>query len=369
MPRRPHPRQDAEASALQFLDTPIFWQTKGAAKLDETQLLPVVAAPSLLNADQFPRETEHDTTGADTMARDIRGYHGERGMIVSPNFSSRGGKKVRLLIVHTAEGARTNAGLGAYFANKANQVSSHAGIDDHGIETFVPYDQAAWTCRSANAIADQVELCGFAAWNRLNWVSNHPNMLSLLAQWLRERAAARGIPLRKLTPAQVAAGESGVIAHVDWTVGMKDGTHTDCGTGFPWDVVMALATGGSAPAPKPVTPPVPKDATPMNVMPWTLPAGTGMQATIPIPLFPPFDMNTHAELWMVTGWEDAEISSMYYVRDAGPGATPEQEHWGGTGEWTLVHDDRPGFNLGPDCTSVAVQYSSPRPIQCLIRYP
>jgi hypothetical protein len=365
MPRRSYPRQDAEASALQDLDTPIFWQTKGAAKLDETQLLPIVPPPALLNADQFPRESEH-AHGGPGVPR-MLGSVDARGLIKSPNFSSRGGKKVRLLIVHTAEGSTSVEGLGAYFANAANQVSSHAGIDDHRIETYVPYDQAAWTCRSANAIADQVELCGFARWTRVQWMSEHPEMLLLTAQWLRERAAARGIPLRKLTPAQVAAGDSGVIAHVDWTVGMKDGTHTDAGNGFPWDYVMAVATGGSAP-----TPPTPKPEpmqTPTHVLAWTLPAGDNMQETIPVPVFPPYALDQHAELWMTTGWENAHIDSMYYIRDRGPELSPEQENWGGTGEWTLVHDDRPGFDLGPDCTSVAISYSSPRPIQCLIRYP
>jgi hypothetical protein len=74
-------------------------------------------------------------------------------------------------------------------------------------------------------------------------------MLELTAQWIRERCQARGIPIRKLTPAEVAAGKAGVCGHVDWTVGMKDGSHTDPGTSFPWDHVMALANGGEAPHP------------------------------------------------------------------------------------------------------------------------
>jgi N-acetyl-anhydromuramyl-L-alanine amidase AmpD len=33
-----------------------------------------------------------------------------------------------------------------------------------------------------------------------------------------------------------------VIGHIDWTVGMQDGTHTDPGTGFPWDLVLTADT-------------------------------------------------------------------------------------------------------------------------------
>jgi hypothetical protein len=162
-------------------------------------------------------------------------------VIASPNFSARGKAPVRLVVIHTAEGARTTASLGAFFAKKATGASSHTGIDDKGIEQYVPYDKTAWTIRSANGISDNVELCGFAKWTRAQWLDEHTPMLRLCAQWIRERCTARGIPIKKLTPAEVAAGKAGVIGHVDWTVGMKDGSHTDPGPGFPWDVVIGWA--------------------------------------------------------------------------------------------------------------------------------
>ena len=162
-------------------------------------------------------------------------------MIPSPFYSSRRNKSVRLLIIHTAEGARTVESLGSWFQNSGAQTSSHAGIDDNRIETYVSYDKAAWTSRSANAISDNVELCGFANWSYDEWM-RHPKMLQLTAQWIRERCSARNIPIRKLTPAQVAAGESGICGHVDWTIGMRDGSHTDPGKNFPWDYVISLAS-------------------------------------------------------------------------------------------------------------------------------
>lgn len=164
-------------------------------------------------------------------------------MISSPNRSGRGKAPVRLVVLHTAEGARTNQALGNYFANPAAQASSHVGIDDVGIEAFVPYEMASWTIRSANPISDNAELCGFAAWSRATWLNEHPRMLELAADWIRERCIARDIPIRKLTPEQVGNGEAGVCGHVDWTLGTGDGTHTDPGTAFPWDVVIALACG------------------------------------------------------------------------------------------------------------------------------
>lgn len=153
-------------------------------------------------------------------------------------------------MIHTAEGSRTVESLGGYFASASSQVSSHVGIDDNRIEQYVDYAEASWTALSANPISDQAELCGFAAWTRDNWLNDHHRMLELTAQWITERCAARGIPLTKLTPAQLAAGQSGVIGHVDWTNGMHQGTHQDPGVGFPWDTVMGMAAmAGQSPAP------------------------------------------------------------------------------------------------------------------------
>jgi hypothetical protein len=160
-----------------------------------------------------------------------------------------------LVVIHTAEGARTTASLGNYFAKTSVQASSHAGIDDNGIETYVPYSEAAWTLRSGNSISDNVELCGFAAWTRTQWLTEHRRMLDLTAQWVRERCLARGIPIRRLTPQQVAAGQAGVCGHYDWTIGMRDGSHTDPGPGFPWDYVIDQAARSASALASPPPPP------------------------------------------------------------------------------------------------------------------
>jgi hypothetical protein len=159
---------------------------------------------------------------------------------VTVGSSSRGGAKVRLLALHTTEGSRTCPSLLAFFSRSDAQGSSHAGVCDKCLTEFLPYDRASWTLRSGNAISDNLEMCGFARWTRAEWLQ-HMTLLDLTAQWLAARSKARGIPLVKLTPAEVKAGRSGVIGHVDWTVGMSDGTHTDPGTSFPWDLVLTLA--------------------------------------------------------------------------------------------------------------------------------
>jgi hypothetical protein len=166
-----------------------------------------------------------------------------RVAIASPNYSSRGGSAVRLIVLHTAEGALTYQSLGAFFANPASGVSSHVGIDDSEgvIGEYVPRSGKAWTQGNANPYSVAAELCAFAAWTPAEWAA-HPTMLANTAAWVAEEAAALGIPLVRLSTAQAQDGHSaGVCAHVD--LGAAGGGHWDCGPGFPMDDVIAMATG------------------------------------------------------------------------------------------------------------------------------
>jgi hypothetical protein len=172
----------------------------------------------------------------------------KRVSIPSPNQSTRGGAGVRLIVIHTAEGATTYQSLGSYFANPSSAVSSHVGIDDTPgtVGEYVPRAAKAWTQGNANPVADAVELCAFAAWSTAQW-NQHPTMLSNCAAWIAEEAAAFGIPIVKLTPAQAQGSGRGVCFHSD--LGAWGGGHSDPGPGFPIDQVLAMAAGTPAPSP------------------------------------------------------------------------------------------------------------------------
>ncbi len=157
----------------------------------------------------------------------------------SPNYSSRKSAKVRLIIVHTAEGARTREALGGFFAKAATGASSHVGIDDTGITRYVPDAYSAWTARNANPVSVQAELCAFTAWTAVEWVK-HPGMIENTARWIAQASIDHGIPIVRLTPEQSVKG-TGVCAHWDITRGWKIGSHIDAGTQFPWDAVIARA--------------------------------------------------------------------------------------------------------------------------------
>jgi hypothetical protein len=161
---------------------------------------------------------------------------------------SRNGARVRLLAVHSTEGNGTAQQLrdAAWWTG-----SSHAINDEYGTlltpaEGTVPYDRASWTLRSGNPISENIEQVGWARYTRADWLAR-PKLLDTTARWLADRSKARGIPLVKLSPGDVALGKAGVIGHVDWTVGAQDGTHTDPGPNYPWDVVIAKARAYAAP--------------------------------------------------------------------------------------------------------------------------
>jgi hypothetical protein len=166
-----------------------------------------------------------------------------RKSIPSPNYSSRGGSGVRLIVVHTAEGARTIEELGNFFASSSSGVSSHTGIDDtpNTVGEYVKRGNKAWTAGNANPVAVQTELCAFASWSKAEW-DRHPEMLENCAKWIAEEAAYFNLPITKLTASQAQGSGRGVCQHND--LGSWGGGHWDCGGGFPIDDVLDMARGG-----------------------------------------------------------------------------------------------------------------------------
>lgn len=189
-----------------------------------------------------------------------------RVWIGSPNYSSRGGSGVRLIVLHSSEGATTYRSLGNFFANPSSGVSSHVGIDDtpNEIGEYVNRNNKAWTAANANPVAVQAELCcpsgASANWTRADW-NSHPTMLANTAAWIAEEARAFNIPIRNVgTDAQ--RGAAGVCQHRD--LGTWGGNHYDNGANFPIDDVIAMATGGG-PAPEPAPPPEDDDVANLTI--------------------------------------------------------------------------------------------------------
>lgn len=165
--------------------------------------------------------------------------------------SSRGGTVIALVAVHTNEGDnpafetvdRRAENLARWM--EGQPVSYHKVVDDDSVVLFVPDARMAWSLRSGNPRSLNVCMIGRARWSRGEWL-RHDRMLRMTATIVREWCDRYDIPLRKITPEQVGKNQRGVIGHWDWTVGKRDGSHTDPGPGFPWDVLMAYAGGTDA---------------------------------------------------------------------------------------------------------------------------
>lgn len=168
-----------------------------------------------------------------------------RKWIASPCYHGRSMNQVRIIVLHTAEGARTIEDLGHFFANYNNEVSSHVGADDKRgiIGEYVTRGNAAWTQANYNNDAVALELCGFASWSRDTWMNDHHNMLLNCADWIREEATKFGLPINSLTDSQSQGNGHGVTQHI--RLGSGGGGHVDCGSGFPMDYVIDLAKGGA----------------------------------------------------------------------------------------------------------------------------
>ena len=185
-----------------------------------------------------------------------------RVWIPSPNYSSRSGSGVRLVVVHTAEGARSFRDLGSFFGNSSAQVSSHVGIDDERgtIGEYVHRPDKAWCQASYNSMSICVELCGApinssqpcgANWTADEW-NRHDAMLANVADWIREECQHYGLPIKRLTAAEAQGSGRGVTSHND--LGAGGGGHWDPGPNFPWDRVLDMARGGTGPEPEPEQP-------------------------------------------------------------------------------------------------------------------
>ena len=155
-----------------------------------------------------------------------------RVAIPSPNYSSRGGTAVRLVVLHTAEGSTSIESLGSFFANPASGVSSHTGVDDkvNTVGEYVPPGYKAWTQGNANPYSVATELCAFAAWDAGQWAA-HPQMVENCRLWINEECARFGIPRRRLTAPEAQSGVAGVCDHA--ALRGVGGGHWDVGSLVP----------------------------------------------------------------------------------------------------------------------------------------
>ena len=178
----------------------------------------------------------------------------------SPNFSSRGGQKVRLIVAHDCEGGY--AGSISWFAQARSQVSAHLVLKEDGSEAtqMVAWGNKAWHCCNANPFSEGIEAAGYAA---KGFGAPELGVLAALVAW---RLHANVIPCQEATEAN---NWTGFTEHR--LLGAMGGGHNDFTTdqdvwaGFVDRVKTAYAAGPPDEPNKPM--PVPAPPTPPGFIP------------------------------------------------------------------------------------------------------
>lgn len=178
----------------------------------------------------------------------------------------------RLLVVHTFEGNPdiTAAAMADYQSGRmAHQRtgSYHVVIDGRGVSCRENDDEyIPWAAGfNGNRIGLHVSLAGRAAFSRDHWLSRG-DQLAELGRFLGHSARLYGIPLEVASIDGIRTNGRGVCSHADisraWPLSQfpRTGTdHHDPGAGFPFDVVLDLARGGTPPPPPADVPPPPPE--------------------------------------------------------------------------------------------------------------
>ena len=150
-----------------------------------------------------------------------------------------------------ASAPRAAHGTALYFASGNAGGSAHyvCGVD--GEEHCVPENTVAYHA-PPNGGSIGIEITAEGGQYANNYTRDQ--WLSPLVWPAVQRAATRtrdlcaryGIPVVKLSPADLLAGKRGISGHVDVSQAWRQSTHSDPGPNFPWDRFMAEIT---SPAP------------------------------------------------------------------------------------------------------------------------
>lgn len=160
----------------------------------------------------------------------IRARHYRRGRI-SP---------IRVIVMHTMESpeaSTTAEDVARYFQRlpDSNPASAHVCVDNNSAVRCVDDADTAFAAPGCNADGLHLEMAGRASQKPAQWAD--PYSAAMLEQAARVAATwcrTHNIPVRRLTRAQLRAGERGFVGHADVTAVYRRSDHTDPGDDFPW---------------------------------------------------------------------------------------------------------------------------------------
>jgi N-acetyl-anhydromuramyl-L-alanine amidase AmpD len=163
----------------------------------------------------------------------------------------------RVIVIHytaSPEGPDMAERGAAYDQERSDGTSTHYHVDSNSVVQCVyTWDRAHAARRAGNEVGIQYELAGTEQ-TAAQWAD--PVSRATLTQAAKQAArdaTKYKIPIRKLTPAQVRAGEHGFCGHADITLAFPEdhGDHMDPGRDFPWADFLARVALFAHPTPTP----------------------------------------------------------------------------------------------------------------------
>lgn len=158
-------------------------------------------------------------------------------------YSSRNGARVTEFILHYTVSPNVTGwgdvyGVQDYF--KRTRVGSATYILDfegHCLQ-MTPTSEKPWTTGNANPISETVEIIATGRETRAQWLASPIFKKGVLAELVRDRLRARGLPLRFVDP----AGCSYPPGYTDHDHVECGNSHTDVSPAFPFDVFQKQLT-------------------------------------------------------------------------------------------------------------------------------
>lgn len=151
------------------------------------------------------------------------------------------------IVIHDTESPETTGrarSVAQMFQPEAADKSAHVVVDNKDIIRCVPDQYQAYAALGGNVQGLHIEIVGTAAQGAKGWADDYSqaalrNAAAVAATW----ADVYGIPVRKLSSADVKAGKRGICGHINITEAFKQSTHTDPGPTFPWDQFIQMVQG------------------------------------------------------------------------------------------------------------------------------
>lgn len=177
-------------------------------------------------------------------------------------------KPIRRIVIHCTAGLepgiRAAARSTVAYSKRTSRPSSFHYCADARESVQYAYDSVVAFHAPPNQHSLGYELCcSLKDEGRDHWdQADHQAMLHIAAKDCAALALAYGIPIRRLTVAQLRAGERGFAGHVDVRDAFHQTSHWDPGPHFPWAHFLKLVAGEAEKLrrgadPVPPTPPKP----------------------------------------------------------------------------------------------------------------